>query len=124
MNDQGKSVLLARAMEWEIQQWPHEHMVIIRVPPNRREVEDFYTAPMEVVWLVLNWAAGRHDEIDDYSYPYTLRQSVESLFNTDYEIKEQLWAKDPAEAQRILLDTIFDAAVAAGLIEIGETKDD
>ncbi len=71
---------------------------------------------MALAWRVLNWAATRDDEIDDYAYPYTLAQGVEFLFDTDLEIEDQLWAKP--NAQRAWLDRILSLALEAGLVEV------
>ncbi len=92
--------------------------------PKMPELEDFSvlnlfdTDEMALAWRVLNWAANRNDRIDDYSYPYTIAQGAESLFSIDYEIEEQIWAWEPANAQRLWLDKILELAIEAELVEV------
>ena len=60
LTDREKSVLLAKAMGWEIQTWPNETEVVIRVPPRRKGINDLYdsenmaSAKKAITWGWLN----------------------------------------------------------------------
>jgi len=121
MTDQEKSVFLAKAMGKPL--W------IIRLDVSMMGIEDstisnlYDPANMSLAWMCLNWASERDDDIDDYSYPYYYAQGVEELFDTDVEIKDQIWAMSPAVAQCLWLDKILELAIEAGLVELEEEKE-
>ena len=118
MSDREKSVLLAKALGWEIQSWPNEERILIRVPPNRQPVENIYNPTnMALAWRVLNWASSRNDDIDDYSFPYVFYQGVEELFDWEDETETPMWGMPPVEAIRRILDTILKLVIEAGIIE-------
>ena len=112
LTDQEKSVLLAKAMG---------NPIGFRQPPGVREfhpVNLYYPVNMVFAWLCLNWASEQDLEIDSYSYPYVVAQGVAELFDTDVEIRDQIWAQSPADAQRLWLDRILELAIEAGLVEL------
>ena len=91
MNDQEKSVLLAKAMGWTIE---------------APEYFDLYRPKdMALAWRVLNWAAVTMPQESYYLVPL---QGI--VLDT-----EKL---PPPDAQRLWLDKILKLAIEAGLIEV------
>ncbi len=120
LTDHEKSMLLAKVMELETfvddfgKTW-------INFPGTTKVATDLYLEiHIALAWRVLNWASEQGHDIDDYSYPYYFAQGVEELFDTDVEIEHQIWAKPPADAQRLWLDKILELTIEAGLVKLEE----
>ena len=109
MSDQEKSVLLAKAMEWEVDQ----SYIVLPNDDNsntRFLLSDLYEAPMSVAWRVLNWAWLVHDnESGMYSLKWT------EWFSDIEDCVD--FSMPPADAQRLWLDKILELAIEAGIIE-------
>ena len=129
MSDQEKSVLLARAMGLEIEpQFAHPHDIFIKIPSEwDYEWEllegDFYTAPMEISWRVLNWASEQMPK--ETSPPgmvvHTWAGRLHSFWGESHWVgKSKLFihSMPPADAQRLWLDKILELAIEAGLVEV------
>ena len=129
MSGQEKSVLLAKAMGLEIEpHFAHPHDIFIKIPPEwDYEWEllegDFYTAPMEISWRVLNWAA-ENEGLCQYFSEHRVWCSEHTQWETTelhhwWPIQE-LFDIKPAEAQRLWLDMVLTLVIEAGLVEVAE----
>jgi len=140
MSEQEKSVVLAKLCGWlytEMRQTAPEKTereYIIWNGPETKEpwgilnlsdrvwldmTKNMYNpANMALAWKVLNWASSKSDiEIDNYSFPYTLDQATEIIFEGEYDGNDiPLWKMPPAEAQRLWLDKILELAIEAGMV--------
>ena len=111
MNDQEKSVMLARAMEWTVTASLTNDRQYIS-PPNRPDSEDYITdlydpANMALAWRVHLWAHYSAEVNHGYRYRNWCIRDTDTLFNEN--------------AQRLWLDKILELAIEAGLVEV---KDD
>ena len=116
--DDEKSVMLAKLIGLKPMKTRYGDPDFWRGEDGKLHAANFYHPEnMRLAWDVLNWAAKREDDLDDYSYPYYFAQNIEWLFDTTEEIEDQLWAKPIADVQRLLMDQVIDTAFEAGLIE-------
>lgn len=126
MSDQEKSVMLARAMGWKVTQHGPSRLEKIRTPYGDHWGDEplFYDElNMGLAWRVLNWAARQSRiRLSEYSYPYSLADGVDYLFEEDGYWQGRIWALPPADAQRLWLDKILELAIEAGLIPAPPSK--
>ena len=113
LSEKEKSVLLARAMGWHL----HRRDVGIMLRPDQSErwVTNLYdTANMALAWRVLNWVSNNKAWYEEYGY----------LVDTFWSAME-LYAMPLDEAIRMLLDTILERLIDAGLVnrEMGIVKE-
>jgi len=107
MTTREKSVLLARAMGWEVQDSVQPGVSKFRVPDDNwvSWYYDLYpTNRMALAWRVLKWAC-LHDGLIRYR-----RGTIDWL---DFGPLQRL---PPAEAQAAWLDMILELAIEAGLV--------
>ncbi len=103
LSDQRKSMLLAKVRGWEVQTWPNETMVSIRVPPNRKEIFDLYDSDnMAAAWQIHLWALNENAIRGEYAKWW--------LFG-----RRRPWME--VHVQRLLLDKILELAIEVGLVE-------
>ena len=120
MDDQEKSVMLAKAIGWYVT--VYDKRCAISSLGERLGVYDYPLnlydpANMALAWRVLNWASELDTEIDDYSYPYVISEAADCLFERELE-DVKMWCLPPADAQRLWLDKILELAIEAGLAEV------
>ena len=111
MTDNEKSVLLARAMGWKL----NDNVVydVFDEFNLNVEYETLYdTANMSLAWRVLNWAEENHLTYKD---DMISRRYVLPMLD--------LFKLPPAAAQRLWLDKILELAIEAGLVEREEEKE-
>ena len=122
LNDQEKSVLLAKAMGWKTD----DDALKIHLPnPLWREsgyrqnvIRNLYDpANMALAWQVLNWAWKQTGNPNND--PLSERRSQEWIDKID-QILMDYWCDSAVKAQQAWLDKIFALAVEAGLIQIDE----
>ena len=129
MNDQEKSVLLAKAMT-DTDGIPFfmldlkESLLLagaVQVPLAEIEtyVYNLYDpANMALAWKCLNWAIERDDSVSFRTWGgETKRESFGFTLN-QYLGHMVLGALPPADAQRLWLNKILELAIEAGLIEV------
>ena len=118
LTDQEKSVMLARAMGWDVEtKSANPWSAFTNDEPNYIEVIfykdaegylhetcDFYTDHMEVAWRVLNWAAKRFDIYEWWDV-------------------QDMPEEEPAVAQRAWLDKILELCIEAGIVEVEHELD-
>ena len=113
LSDEEKSVLLARAMGWEIRLIGASSCVIDNgeyLKVNALEYPDLYDPhDMALAWRVLNWATD------------TERRNNEEMCLWWEEAR--LHNRTPADAQRLWLDKILELAIEAGIVELTHELD-
>ena len=110
MTDQEKSVMLARAMGWEV--LPAGHIFPPEGPGHvaiHPESSLYHVNEMALAWRVLNWV----DEMED--------KGLITTFN-DWWHKYHWYAEPPEVAQREWLDKILSLAIEAGIVEPVESS--
>ena len=132
MNDQEKSILLAKAMEWDVGLMDETIFPTgedISVFIDTGDGESLYDpANMALAWRVLNWAqqqecfdAGRHD-LTGFTFNLTLIDSwigrMIGQKNMGRLDSPSLFDLPPADAQRLWLDKILFLVIEAGLVEV------
>jgi len=135
MNDQEKSVMLAKAMGLEMAPHPiygidHQMFYVpVEWGYDWELADDFYhPSVMSLAWRVLNWAqqqecfdAGRHD-LTGFTFNLTLIDSwigrMIGQKNMGRLDSPSLFDLPPADAQRLWLDKILFLVIEAGLVEV------
>ena len=114
MSDQEKSVMLAKAMGWEIVPHPiySDDSPLFKIPNSKEwgwELDDnFYDQMnMALAWRVLNWLG-----IWDQNSQWTQYTQFWGWWD-----QNDLWLTSPADAQRLWLDKILSLAIEAGIVE-------
>lgn len=106
LSDREKSVLLAKAMGWEV--YPGGH-IALPADTMRSAILSFYdTANMALAWRVLNWAY-ECEHIEDQGRYFVL---------LDWLDEAHLHIEAPADAQRLWLDKVLTLAIEAGIVEV------
>lgn len=136
MNDQEKSVMLAKVLEWSISE-PYENnmgdmVVAVSTPHGAHNnvwagcegVDDdtyFYdVGSMDLVWWVLNWAWEQHDRMVVSLNEESGEYEVEPLKYWTWRLMNVLWEAgrmNPYKAVRHILDSILELAINAGKVE-------
>jgi hypothetical protein len=109
LSDQEKSVILAKAMEWNLK--THEVAIggyLFRPDDSERWTNNLYDpANMALAWRVLNWGIsdpGFGHEVDAWLWDEGLGYDIPNL--------------PPTDAQRFWLDKILTLAIEAGIVEV------
>jgi hypothetical protein len=108
LTDQEKSVLLAKAMGWPIEQGLKVFgQIDWIIPPEGDMIATLYNpVNMALAWRVLNWAQEQQPEY--------VGQGFLDFWDVEYP---HLYEFSPAEAQRLWLDKILELAIEAGLVK-------
>lgn len=115
LSDQEKSVMLARAMGWEVYpMYEGSPMMLFNAPGDEVNHSNLYLSEnMALAWRVLNWGlvVKPTDPVGSIHSPDRIHNKLEDWLRTTF-----LWGRP--DAQKQWLDQVLELAIEAGLMEV------